>query len=361
MKVCHMTSAHPPEDVRILYKECASLAEAGHEVYLVERGESYEKLGVHIVGVGELPSNRLKRMTRGAKKVYKTALELDCDLYHFHDPELFPFALKLKKKGKKVIFDSHEDVPATILDKGWIPVPLRRVVASLYRAYETSTISKMDALVAATPYIAQLFEHRAKRSVSVSNFPRLNDIVFHEKDFSSCEPIVCYAGGISELRGESIMRSAMETVEADLLMAGDHEIEEVQNGEHYIRYLGKLDRTGVNELYGKSVVGLCLLKPAHNYINSQPVKMFEYMAAGLPFVCSDFPLWRHFAKESGAGFCVNPEDTEEIRTVICRLLNDRKLAETMGRKGHESVISRYSWSNEEKKLLGVYKELENKL
>ena len=50
IRVCHMTSAHDPEDIRIFHKECVSLAKAGYEVYLVERGESYEKNGVHIVG-----------------------------------------------------------------------------------------------------------------------------------------------------------------------------------------------------------------------------------------------------------------------------------------------------------------------
>ena len=74
VKICHMTSAHGEEDVRVFQKECISLARAGYEVYLVERGESYEKQGVHIVGVGELPISRRKRMTKGAKRVYETAL-----------------------------------------------------------------------------------------------------------------------------------------------------------------------------------------------------------------------------------------------------------------------------------------------
>ncbi len=113
------------------------------------------------------------------------------------------------------------------------------------------------------------------------------------------------------------------------------------------------DRGRVEEEDGKSVIGLCLLTPAHNYVNSQPVKMFEYMAAGLPFVCSDFPLWRGFAEESGAGFCVDPYDTEAIRAAIRRLLDDRKLAEEMGRKGRECVMARYSWANEEKTLLDL--------
>ena len=75
-KVCHMTNVHGVEDVRIFQKECVSLAKAGYEVYLVERGESYEKNGVHIVGVGDIPADRLRRMTEGAKKVYEAAKQL---------------------------------------------------------------------------------------------------------------------------------------------------------------------------------------------------------------------------------------------------------------------------------------------
>ena len=96
IKVCHMTSAHGPEDVRIFHKECVSLAKAGYDVYLVERGDSYEKNGVHIVGVGQPSGGRLSRMTSFAKKVYQAALALDADIYHFHDPELLPYGLKLK-------------------------------------------------------------------------------------------------------------------------------------------------------------------------------------------------------------------------------------------------------------------------
>ena len=69
MKVCHMSTAHAPEDDRIFHKECVSLANAGYEVYLVVRGDSYEKNGVHIVGVGQPSGGRLSRMTAFSKKV----------------------------------------------------------------------------------------------------------------------------------------------------------------------------------------------------------------------------------------------------------------------------------------------------
>ena len=76
IKVCHLTSNHSPEDIRIFHKECVSLAKAGYHVYLVERGETYDKNGVHIIGIGSTPQNPIKRMKESAKKVYQTALSV---------------------------------------------------------------------------------------------------------------------------------------------------------------------------------------------------------------------------------------------------------------------------------------------
>lgn len=49
MKVCHMTSAHESNDIRIFYKECSSLAANGFDTYLVAHGDSREENGIHVV------------------------------------------------------------------------------------------------------------------------------------------------------------------------------------------------------------------------------------------------------------------------------------------------------------------------
>ncbi|MBR0145464.1 MAG: glycosyltransferase [Eubacterium sp.] len=353
MKVCHITSAHPQEDIRIFHKECVTLAEGGHRTYQVSCGTLYKKNGVRMAGFGDAASGRLGRMLGTARKAYRMALKVDAEVYHFHDPELLPYGLKLKRKGKKVIFDSHEDVPGQILDKTWIPAPLRKIISGLYRKYETHVVKHLDAVVAATPHIAEKFEGRAKKVVVVNNFPNLDDIRFQKAPFAGREALVCYAGGIDENRGESIMKHAMEGVPGELVIAGDHPEEKQEN----VTYVGRLDRDGVNDLYGRSVAGLCILKPIENYYYSQPIKMYEYMAAGLPFICSDFPGWRKVAEESGGGILVDPTDNDGIRSAITGLLTDREKAERMGRKGRDYVVANCTWENEAKTLLRLYEEL----
>ena len=355
-RICHVTSAHNIEDDRIFLKECTSLSRGGYDVYLVERGDTYDKEGVHLIGIGIVSCNPIKRMVKDARKAYNKALSLNADIYHLHDPELLLYALKLKKKGKLVIFDSHEDVPAQIIDKTWIPKLFRYLISDIYKKYESYVIKRLDAVVAATPHIAEQFKGRAKKVVVINNFPRLDDICFHDKPFSERDAIVCYAGGIDELRGESVMIEAMKGVNGKLKIAGEHKIMELP--EAGVSYLGQLDRKGINALYGNSIVGLCVLKPIKNYFYSQPIKMYEYMAAGIPFICSKFPLWERVVRDSGAGVCVDPLDSKMLSKSINDLLDDRQKAQKMGENGYRYVINHSNWGGEEKKLLKLYEDLE---
>ena len=245
MKICHMTSVHPQEDIRIFHKECISLANAGNEVYLVSQGNRYNKAGVHLYGIPNDKKGRLNRFFLFSKKIYETALSIDADVYHLHDPELLPFGMKLKKHGKKVIFDSHEDVPQQILDKQWIPIFLRKIISKIYKSYESYVVNRIDAVITAVPYVAEKFDKRAKIVININNYPKLDDIQFQEKSFFERQAIVCYAGGVNELRGEKIMINVMKYVNGILLIAGDHKKIEIDGK---IKYLGQINREEINNL-----------------------------------------------------------------------------------------------------------------
>jgi glycosyltransferase involved in cell wall biosynthesis len=99
------------------------------------------------------------------------------------------------------------------------------------------------------------------------------------------------------------------------------------------------------------------LHPVINYLDALPVKMFEYMAAGIPVIASDFPLWREIVLGNQCGLCVDPMDPASIAKAIDYLMLHFDEARQMGENGRRAVLARYNWSVEEAKLLSYYKNL----
>ena len=124
-----------------------------------------------------------------------------------------------------------------------------------------------------------------------------------------------------------------------------------------VKFIGKIGRKEVNELYGRARAGIVIYQPAANHMKSQPIKMFEFMAAGLPVVASNFPLWKSIVEGNNCGICVDPQNSIDVREACMELLNNPGRAEELGRNGKKAVDEKYNWSNEEKKLLELYGQL----
>jgi len=365
VKVCHLTSVHKYNDTRIFVKECCTLANSGFEVYLIapDAPTGIEQ-GVHIVGIESENGSRLLRMIKTVKKVYQKALEVDADIYHFHDPELIKVGLKLKRKGKKVIYDVHEDVPRQILSKNWIPKRIRPSISRLFEYYEDKNAKKFDVIITATPYIKERFIKINKNSVVINNFPSLKEMNFKHSPHVEKDNI-CYVGGITTVRGIFEMVGMLPLVnkklETKLKLAGpiDGKIKDelltLKNWE-YVDYKGFLNREEIKELLNSSKLGLVTLHPIINYIDALPVKMFEYMAAGIPVIASDFPLWRSIITEANCGVLVDPLDKKAIAQAVIHILLDEERAKEMGENGRKFVEQKYNWEIESVKLVEVYKE-----
>jgi len=131
-----------------------------------------------------------------------------------------------------------------------------------------------------------------------------------------------------------------------------------EGGRHLIglRQLGELFEAVV-EMLAEARLGLVLFHPRPNHLESQPNKLFEYMAAGLPVVASSFPLWKEIVEGTRCGLVVDPLDPHAAANAIRWLLAHPEEAEAMGARGRQAVHDRFNWRREEATLLDCYARL----
>ena len=366
MEVAHLTSVHPRHDTRIFLKMCSSLSNHGHAVALVVAdglGDEY-KNGVKIIDVGKASGNRLKRISASSRKVLEQAIKLDADIYHVHDPELLPACIKLKRMGKTVIFDAHEDFPKQLLAKPYLNWFSQRILSFAATVYERFACKQPDAIIAATPSIQTKFAGINSNSVVINNYPILGELGSKEKTIGESNKSVVYVGGISRVRGiYPLIDSLSETGDVRLDLIGDFSEKEVKSAArshanwHKVSHHGFLGREEVASRLSTSIAGLVTFLGSPNHIEAQPNKMFEYMSAGLPVIASKFPLWREIIEGNDCGICVDPEKPKEIAAAINHLAANPAEAERLGSNGKLAVERVYNWGIEEGKLLELYTSL----
>ena len=365
-RICHLTSAHPQYDIRIFHKECSSLAEYFDVHLVVVNGntETINNVNIHSV---DLPINsRIQRFTKAVNAVFIKAKEINAEIYHLHDPELLRIANKLKKLGAKVIYDAHEDLPRQIQSKPYLNKLSANLLSYGIEIYENYVISSLDVVVAATPYIAARFEKIAPFSIAINNYPLKDEIDLPSEEHQNFKlsKRICYIGNISKIRGIEYLIKRMEFIpDFQLDLAGNFSSVILEKELKYtkgwknVTYHGFIDRTRSREIKKDALAGLVTFLNVPNHINAQPNKIFEYMAASLPVISSDFELWKEIIEKNQCGICVDPEKPEKIANAIQYLYDNPDEAKEMGKNGLKAVKEKYNWEIEKKKLITLYQNL----
>jgi glycosyltransferase involved in cell wall biosynthesis len=366
IKVVHLTSAHPRYDIRIFEKECRSLAQAGFNVTLVVAdGLPNETLhGVNIASVGPAGS-RWKRMTTTARHVASKALSLKADIYHLHDPELLPHAKSLSRQGAAVIFDAHEDLPKQVRSKPYLPFWVKGAASAFSAKLEQHFARHLTGVVGATPNITQKFSQFCAHSTTIHNYPTAETFNDTPPPYENRPPFAVYVGGLTKLRGITEIVTAVGLSQHDcrLLLAGDFSNSDFEQqlrklpGWEKVDYFGYLSREEIHAIFEKSRLGLVLLHPTVNYVEALPIKLFEYMAAGIPVLASNFPLWENIINTHKCGICVNPLNPAEIAQAIDYLLSDPNEAKRMGQNGYRAMREHFNWATEASGLVQFYKQV----
>lgn len=367
IKVCHVTSAHNRYDGRIFLKQCVSLVNNNYDVTLLccDNIPDEKKNNVNIVSTNKKFSSIYDRIFNSKKILKKKCVEIDADIYQFHDPDLLSLALKMKKIGKKVIFDSHENYPALFLEREWIPSFLRRICAFLYSKKENRAFRKMDAVICVTDYVKERIKRVNSNVYVVTNYPIIENI--HKTKLKSDLTTLCFAGGIrSDWNHEVILKAIKDIENIKYVVAGNCTNDYLNILKQYesfdkMEFLGKINHCEVKELYAKSTIGmaLCSYRPNTEYKMGSlgNTKIFEYMMSELPVIFTDFEVFKNILTEGVYGIAVNPYSEEDVKNAIKYLIDNPDIALKMGKTGRKLVEKKYNWESQVPILLSVYEKL----
>jgi glycosyltransferase involved in cell wall biosynthesis len=369
LTVCHVTSVHVPTDSRILYHECRSLA-TRYRTLLVARDDAGPRTieGVEIVTLPRARGRLARFVANG--KLAREAVSHAAQLYHFHDPELISvMAAFAEASHVPVVYDAHEDYPAAMTQKAWIPGPLRPLAARWAERTEAKHVGTFSAVVVADEAMERRFAAMHPRVVRLDNYPPLS-LFPPAPARPEGPPTLVYVGSVSAVRGFFEMVDVVRAVRGEFpdarLVVHGRPTEEVSSAlprvlselpEGALEMRGPVPYGEIASVLAEAHVGLSLLRPHPKYDANVSMKVFDYMAAGLPWVASDFAPLRAATRDGVGGTLVAAGDVEAASAAVLELLRNRTSARDAAAAGRALCESDLSWERVEPRLFALYEEL----
>lgn len=346
MRICHLTTTHPPSDMRIL-KERRTL----------------EHRGLHPTTSEGQHSTLLKWILPGSPKwqhpwlvleLAARALVTDADAFHCHEPDALVIGLLQKfVRGKRVVYDVHEhwpsELPRDIGAPGWL--------SHIIDPVERWLAGRADAVLAVSESVGQRFPG----ATILPNYP---DVL----------PCVEVPESEVALRQFSIIGAKLHAyhirhgIEAVTRLRAEHwpgarltligGLAAPLPPEAPVTCTGYLAQEAIPAALQQAGVGLVLLDPEYENLRiGLPNRLFSYMAAGVPVIASALPEIERVVRDSGCGLVVEPGNPEAIVDAALWLAERPEAAQEFGRNGWRAVQGQYNWGAVEGRLLAVYERL----
>ena len=369
VKVCHIISGYFRIDARVFQRQCKSLKNNGFEVsVLTNDGEPEEVIdGIPFYSCKKVYDSRIKTFFFASKQFYEKAKIVDADIYQLHSPELLPLGMKLKRLGKKVVYDAHEHMPMHILEKDWIPKPFRIIISKFVKLYMEFILPRFDFTITPHSHVLSDLKNKVKNIELIANFPLFNEssnLSFEE--YSNRNNRICYTGTVYPYSNQQLLANAVQSIN-DLKydIAGHIDNELLKELESIIppskfKFHGRLAFNQLPEFYNNSTIGYVVydykLNLGHKLGSYGTNKIFEYMEAGLPIICTDYILWKEIIDKYDCGICVEPNNYKQIENAIKLLISNKEKAYEMGQNGIKAILNEFNWVSQEKLYLGIFKK-----
>lgn len=367
-----VSTVHHGQDTRVLRRTTIALADADNRVAYVTAdpppASALDGRAIQVVGL-DPPVGRFDRMTRIQWQALQRTIDTGADVVHLHDPELLPTALVLRAMGRGIVFDLHEDLAAQVLLKDWVAPRLRPLVRAVVSTVESVLPRLVDEIVVADPELAaRLVDRGATNITLVQNHPDLAEL-------PDSAPIrqprqVVYVGGVTTARGLFTMIEAVRISRDDnpfsLVVGGPFPSPEIEAEARDaaqgldVEFAGWIPRNRVWKLLLSSSVGLAILDRTPNYEHAQPTKVYEYLAAGLEVIASDFPLWRRLFTGVEQVHFVEPDDPVALAHQVQSCLADGPDAAARAAL-RTRVEDSWSWAAQRAALERVHARLRTRL
>ena len=369
IKVCHVISGYYRNDPRIFQRQCKSLVNGGFEVcILTNDGQPNEVMeGIKLYATDKYWKNRIKVLLFANSQFIKKAIEINADIYQLHSPELLSLGLTLKKLGKIVIYDSHEDLPSHILEKEWIPLIVRKPISIFINFYMYIFLKNYNEIISPHQHVVEKLELINANTTLITNFAKVGSLINYDlSHYLNRENIICYSGTVYSSSNQEFILEAISNINnlkyqiAGFIDENYQEQLSERKGFKKLKFLGRIPYEELGDFYSKSLIGIVIMDYTLNLGHRRGTyavnKIFEYMEAGLPIICTDYDLWKEIINKYDCGVCVEPNNAKQIEEAIKFLISNKEKAYQMGQNGRKAVLLEYNWITQEKEYLRIFEK-----
>ncbi len=375
-KIAIITSGHSPFDERIFWKFALSLSKNNYSVHIICSTQEINKNdeSISINGFDDKNINKWNKITKFIQllKTFSPEIVICCEPL----PILPAFLFRIIYKRKcKIISDITEWYPENVAFK-YSGVKKYLIYSFLYLTNIFLT-NLAGALIIGekTKERRYNFISPFKKKIVIGYYPVLNFFNYNPPNFNGNVLTLCYAGLVNFDRGilqllevAKLLSERHNEIKIKVKILGNFSNDKEERifneltpnyPEIIIEKLKRTDYKNISQLIKDADICFDLRVRNFIYNNSLPIKIFEYMACGKPFIFSDIKPIKEELGQINCGFLVNPNDNQNILNKIELYLDDKELLLRHSQNGRSIIENDKNWDKESEKLIRFLDQLSN--